>query len=67
MWDRSKGTPTSEKIQKPANFLPEEMTPPGAPPIPRENSVREGEMLHSSSVVISNLARFRLSYVQVAN
>ena len=29
LWTRTKGTPQPEKIQKPADFLPEEETPPG--------------------------------------
>ena len=29
-WNRRKGTPLPEKIQKPADFIPEEDTPPGS-------------------------------------
>ena len=29
LWTRTKGTPQPEKGQKPADFLPEEETPPG--------------------------------------
>ena len=29
VWNRHKGTPQPETIQKPAHFLPEEITPPG--------------------------------------
>ena len=46
---RTKGTQQPERIQKPADCLPEEGTPPG-PSNQNWKEKKEGEMLHSGSV-----------------
>ena len=43
-WNRHKGTPLPEKVQKPSDFFPEENTPQDHQ---ARTEKREGEMLYS--------------------